>query len=84
MRLRKSGFTCGVSGPFTKNSNNNKKKKKKHEIQGIFIKTNQVKLGFNMACLMEILKIYIEEELQMEYYMIKHLILKNLYNMMDI
>ena len=42
MRLRKSGFTCGVSGPFTKNSNNNKKKKKikKHEIQDIFIKTN--------------------------------------------
>ena len=60
------------------------KKLKNHEIQDIFIKTNKVKLGFNMACLMEILKIYIEEELQMEYYMIKHLILKNLYNMMDI
>ena len=61
MRLRKSGITCGVSGPFTKNNNNNKIKKKKHEIQGIFIKTNQVKLGFNMACLMEILKNTLKE-----------------------
>ena len=31
---------------------------KKQEIQGIFIKTKQIKLAFNMTWLMEILKIY--------------------------
>ena len=52
MHLRQAVFTYSVCGPFTKN-----KKKKKQKIQDIFIKTNQIKLVFNMIWFMEILKI---------------------------
>ena len=33
---------------------------------------------------MEILKNYLEEKLQIEYYVVKYLILQKIYNMMDI
>ena len=52
--LRQPGFTYSACEPFTKNK---KKKFKKQEIHEIFIKTNQINLVFNMAWLMEILKI---------------------------
>ena len=49
MHLRKFGFTYSDCGQ--------QKELKKQEIQDIFIKTNKIKLVFNMIWLMEILKI---------------------------
>ena len=57
---------------------------KKQEIQDIFIKTNQAKHVFSMIWLMEILKVYQEEQLLMKYYMIKHLMLLKIQIMTDI
>ena len=51
------------------------KNSKKQEIQGIFNKTNQKKLASNMTWLLEILKIYHEEQQLIKYYVIKDLIL---------
>ena len=45
--LRQPGFTYSTCGPFTKNKERIKKIKEK-VIQDIFIKTNQIKLAFNM------------------------------------
>ena len=56
MYLRQPGLTYSACGKFIKN-NERIKKLKKQEIQHIFIKTNQIKLVFNMIWLMEILKI---------------------------
>ena len=54
--MQQHGFTYSDCGPFTKKT---KKYKifKKQEIHNIFIKTNQMKLVFNLTWLMEILKI---------------------------
>ena len=60
MHLRQPGFTYSACGPFTK-SKKRIKNSKKQEIQDISIKTNQIKLVFNMIWLMKILKIYLEE-----------------------
>ena len=58
MHFRQLGFTYSVCGPFTENKETIKKKKlKKQEILNKFIKTNYIKLVFNMIWLMEILKI---------------------------
>ena len=56
-------------------------KKKQQEIEHIFIKINWIKLAFNMTRLMEILRIYLEEQLMIKYYVIKHLILLKIKNM---
>ena len=42
------------------------------------------KFFFNKIWLMEVLKIYQEEQLQMNYYVAKHLILQEIANVMDI
>ena len=55
MHLRQPGFTYSACGPFTKNKEYKNLKKK--VIHDIFIKTNEIKLVFNMTWLMEILKI---------------------------
>ena len=83
MHFRQPGFTCR-GGPFTKKTKTEYKNLKKQEIHDIFIKTNLIKLVFNMAWLMEILKIYLEEHLLIKYSVIKHLILLKIRNMMDI
>ena len=60
IHLRRPGFTYSARGPFNKNKETNKqtnKQKKEQVIQDIFIKTNKVKLEFNMIWLMEISKI---------------------------
>ena len=49
--LRQPGFAYSSCGPFTK------KQRKKQEIHNIFIKTNYIKVVFNMTWVMEILKI---------------------------
>ena len=56
MHLRQPGFTNSACGPFNKNKERTKKWKEQ-EIQDIFIKTNLIKLVFNIFWLMEILKI---------------------------
>ena len=47
----------------------------KHEIQDIIIKQNQIKPAFSMICIREILKIYLEEKLSINYYLKNRLII---------
>ena len=47
MHLKQPGFKYSVCGPFTINKEIIKNLKKQ-EIQDVFIKTNQIKLVFNM------------------------------------
>ena len=55
MHLRQPKFTYSACGPFTKIKERMQKiKKKQQEIYDIFIKTNQIKLIFNMTWLMVI------------------------------
>ena len=54
---------------------------KKQETQDIF---NKTKLAFNTVRLTEILQIYLEEQLLMKYYVIKHLMLLKIQKTMDI
>ena len=62
---------------FTKNKERIQKCKKK-EIHDILSKRNQIKLIFNMAWLIQTLKIYVKEQLLIKYYLKKHLILLNI------
>ena len=50
---------------------------KKQEIQGIFFKTNEIKLVLNMTRLVETLRIYLEEQLLTKYNVIKRNITGN-------
>ena len=82
MHLRQPGLRYSARKPFTKNKESIQKFKKQ-DIQGIFVRTSQIKLVFNMAWLINILKIYLEEQLLIEHCMKKHLILLKISNMMD-
>ena len=53
---------------------------KKQEIHNIFIKTNKV--TFNIMWLMIILRIYREEQPLIKHYVLKHLVLLKIQNMM--
>ena len=64
MHLRQPRFTYSACGTFTKNKERIQKFVKKQETQKIFIKTNNIKLVFNMIWLMEILKIYLEDKIK--------------------
>ena len=57
---------------------------KKPEIQDIFIKTNLINLVFNMTWLMKILKTYLEDQLLIRCYVVKHLILLKVLATMEI
>ena len=59
------------------------KQLKKEEIHNIFIWTKLMKLVFNMTWLIEILKIWLEEQLLTIYCVIKHLVLLKIQNMME-
>ena len=48
LEVDKPGFTYSACGSFTKNKERIKNTKKQ-EIHEIFIKTNQIKLAFNMT-----------------------------------
>ena len=52
MHLKQPGLTYSACGPFTKNKE--RIKKKKQNIQDMFIRTNWIKLVFNMIWLMVI------------------------------
>ena len=56
MHLRQPGFTYNACKLFTKTKKESKILKKQ-EFHDIFIKTNSIKLVFNMTWLMETLKI---------------------------
>ena len=56
----------------------------KQDIKDIFTRMNQKKLAFSIIWLMEVSKIYLEEQLQIKFYILKHLILLKIQNMMDI
>ena len=60
MHLRELGFTYSAYGQFTK-SKERMQNFKKQDIHNISIKTNQIKLAFNMTWLMENLKICLEK-----------------------
>ena len=64
MHLKQPEFTYSGCGPFTK-----KQRKKSKEIEDLsYIYKNELdKFVFNMTWLMEILKIYQEEQLQIKF-----------------
>ena len=72
MHLKEPEFLYRTCASFSKNKE--QKKLKKQKIQDMLIKINQIKLGFNMTRLMEILKIYLEVQLLIKYWVIKQLI----------
>ena len=74
MNLTQPGFMCSGCGTFTKNKERIENLKKQ-DIQDTFIKTNYIKPVFNMIWFMEILRSCLEEQLQIKYYVIKHLML---------
>ena len=84
MHLRQPGFTYSACRPFTK-SKERIQKLKKNPGDSRYIYQNELdKACFKTIWLMETLKIYLEEQLLIRYYMIKYLILLNIQNMMDI
>ena len=74
MHLRQPGFTYSACGSFTKDKEI-VKNLKKQVIQNIFMQTNSITLAFSMLWVMEISRIYLEEQFLIKYYVIKHLIL---------
>ena len=71
MHLGQPGFTYGACGPFTKNKERIQKFKETGDLRYIY--QNELdKLCFQHY---KILKIYLEEQLLIKYYVIKHLIL---------
>ena len=82
MQLGHPGFMYTACGSFTKNKVI--QKFKEQENHDIVIKMTYIKLAFNMTCLMETSRICLEEQLLVKYYMIKHLILLKIQNVMDI
>ena len=81
MFLRQSGFIYGACGPFTKNKESVQKFKETGDSR--YINRNELeKLPFNMIWLMEILKIYPEEQLLKKFYTIKQSISLKIQNMM--
>ena len=80
MHPRQPGFTYSAYGLFTANKERIKKLKEK-ETQNRFIKMNQIKLAFSTMWHMEILRIYLKERWMIKYYVIKHLIVLKIKNM---
>ena len=61
-----------VVNPLKMNKEQKKKKLKKYEIRDMFMNMNKIKLVFNLTWYIEILKIEIEEQLLIKYYVINH------------
>lgn len=83
MNLRRPRIIYGACRPFTKNKEQIKKLKETDEFKYI-LRKKQIKHTFSIIWLMQILKIYLEELIQIRYYAIKHLKLQKIYNMTDI
>ena len=56
IHLKQQGYTYSTCARFDKNKEWIKKQKK-HETPDLFIKNNQIKLGFNKISVVDILKI---------------------------
>ena len=78
MHSKHPGFTYNACGHLLK-IKKDFRNLKKEKIQNISTKMSYIKLAFNMIWFMEILKILQEEQLQMKYYVIRHLILRKTY-----
>ena len=66
MDIKQSGFTYRACGPFTKKKKEFKNLKKM-EIQTIFTQMSLISLAFKMIWLMEILKIWLKEQLLIKF-----------------
>ena len=66
MDIKQSGFTYSACGPFTKKKKEFKNLKKM-EIQTIFTQMSLISLAFKMIWLMEILKIWLKEQLLIKF-----------------
>ena len=75
MHLRQSRFIYSDYRTFTKKRERIQNVKKQKIQDSRFLKTNYIKLVFNMTWLMEALRIYLEEQFLIKYYVIKDLIL---------
>ena len=67
IHLRQPRFTYSACGSFVKNKKKTKKNLKKQEIEEIFIRTNQVKSASSMIWLMDVLRIFLEEQFLIKY-----------------
>ena len=72
MHLREDKFKYSACGTFTKNKERIQRFKETGNSR-YTCKKNHINLVFNMTCFMEILKIYLEDQLQIKYYGIKYL-----------
>ena len=66
MHLKQPGFTYSACGPFTKKKKEFKNLKKM-KIQTIFTQMSLISLAFKMIWLMEILKIWLKEQLLIKF-----------------
>ena len=82
MHLRQLGYTYSACRPFTESKERIQKYKETGDSRYI-TKTIKLRVAFNMIWLMEILGVYHEEEFMIKYYVINHLILLKIHNMMD-
>ena len=78
--LRQAGFTYSVCGPITKNKERIQKFKETRDSRYIY-QNELIKACF---WLIEILRIYLGEQLVIKYYMIKHLTFLKIKSMIDI
>ena len=83
MYLKQPGLTYSACGLFTKNKERIQQFKQTGDSRYIY-QNNQIKFVFNMSWLNEILKIWLEEELLIKYYVMKHLIFLKIQKMIDI
>ena len=84
MHLRQPKFIYSACGPFAENKETIRKLIDRWEIQYIFIKTGQKNPTFSMIWLTEILRIYLEKQLLIKYYIIKFMIWLKIKTKMDI
>ena len=83
MRLRQLGFTYSAYELFNKNKERTQKFKETGDSIDIY-QDGLDKLAFTSTRLIEILKIYLEEQYLIKYYVTKHLTLLKIQNMVDI
>ena len=83
IHLKQLGFSHSASGPFTKNKEGIQKLRETGDTKYIY-RNELDEASFQHDRLMEILKIYQEEQLQITFYKTKHLIVLKIQNMTDI
>ena len=84
MHLRQPGFTYSACRPFTKKKERIEKFKETGDLRYIYQNDLSKACFQNDMAYMEILKICLEEQLKIKYYVINYLILLKIQNMMGI